>query len=73
MNPKILKILNPILLLTVIFTLVGVVGYNITELEPWRQLHFISGALFFLAAILHLILNWGWVKASYLKRKKAGK
>lgn len=73
MNIKILKVLNPILLLTVVFTMVGLVGYNITELEHWRTLHFISGSLFFLAAILHLILNWGWVKASYLKRKKSGK
>lgn len=73
MNHKILKILNPILFLTVIFTLLGLLGYKTTETDLWYKLHIISGTLFFLAAILHLILNWGWVKASYLKRKKAGK
>jgi len=73
MNIKIRKVLNPILLLTVVFTMVGLVGYIKIQTAPWYKLHFISGSLFFLAAILHLILNWGWVKASYLKRKKSGK
>lgn len=69
MKTKALKILNPILLLLALLVLIGLIGYLITELDPWYKLHLISGILFLAGGLLHLIFNWGWVRATYLKRK----
>ena len=68
MKTKALKILNPILLLLLLLVLIGLSGYLITELDPWYKLHFISGILFLAGGLLHLILNWGWVRATYLRK-----
>ncbi len=73
MKNKALKILNPILLLLALLVLVGLLGYVFTEENFWRELHELGGILFLAGALLHLILNWGWVRASYLKRKSAKK
>ncbi len=73
MKPQTLRILNPILLLLVLLVVTGLAGYKTTELDLWRELHEISGILFLIGGFLHLILNWGWVRASYLKKKKSAK
>lgn len=73
MKTKALKILNPILLLLVLLVLTGLIGYLITELDPWYKLHEISGILLLAGGLLHLILNWGWVRATYLKKRTSRK
>ncbi len=73
MKNKALKILNPILLLLFLMVLIGLTGYKITEIHAWYELHEIGGILFLIAGLLHLYFNWGWVRATYLKRKSAKK
>lgn len=73
MNNKALKIINPILLLLVLLILVGLVIYKVTESNLGRELHEISGILFVAVGLLHLSINWGWVRATYLKKKNSKK
>ncbi len=73
MKIKALKILNPILLILVLLVVIGLIGYNSTELDSWFKLHRIAGILFLSCGFLHLAFNWGWVRATYSKRKSPKK
>jgi hypothetical protein len=35
------------------------------------ELHQYAGFTFVLFAVLHIILNWTWIKSNFFKRKKA--
>ena len=65
---KLLKILNPILLVLMINQLAsGFLGHSMSH-EAFEMLHKNGGKILAAAVLLHLILNWNWVKATYLKR-----
>jgi len=74
MKNKALKIINPILFVLFALALVAMV---LMQLELGSRfiynLHVISGGLFFALGIVHLILNWGWVRNSFFKRKATKK
>ncbi len=62
-----LKILNPILgvlALNQIFT--GLFSDALPR-EAFEILHEGGGILFAVMALLHLALNWGWVKTNFIK------
>jgi len=66
-----LKIINPLLgLLVINQILTGLFGGSLPH-DLFEFLH--EGGGFALAgvALIHLILNWNWVKATYFKRKPA--
>jgi hypothetical protein len=68
-----LKIVNPILgLLVVNQILTGVFGASLPR-EAFEIMHEDGGFVLAGVAALHLILNWNWVKANYLKRAPAAK
>ena len=69
-----LKILNPIigvLFLNVILTGVFHEYIQSKAYKAFEIMHEGGGMAFAVAAILHLVLNWNWVKASFFKRDAA--
>ena len=65
---KALKVINIFLPVLVIWQLVTAffrirIGY-----ETFEKVHFTGGILLGVFALVHLILNWNWVKNAYFKR-----
>jgi hypothetical protein len=63
---KALKVLNPVLAIVFLFQalsglLPAVVPYNA---------HRAGGIALVIGIGLHLFLNWGWIRANFLKRRK---
>ena len=66
---KALKVINPIMFLLVLYQ--GVTGFfRMSMYEHFKLVHPIAGALLLVFAIVHLSLNWPWVKSQYSSRKK---
>ena len=64
----VLKILNPIIALLLLCQastalLMSALGHGAVE-----EIHETGGILLALGVLLHLILNWKWVKSSYFKK-----
>ncbi len=68
-----LKILNPILgLLLISQMLSGIFRRGLTH-EQFEILHKFGGFVLTGAVVLHVILNWNWIKGSFFKRTSATK
>lgn len=67
---KILKILNILLLLSFIIQTLNAILIDYIGREIFHKIHPINGFIMIFLAIIHIILNWGWIKNSYLKMKK---
>ena len=65
----ILKILNPIIALLLLCQVCTALRMILLGHGDAEEIHEIGGILLALGALLHLILNWNWVKASYFKKK----
>jgi uncharacterized BrkB/YihY/UPF0761 family membrane protein len=76
MNLKLLKILNPILFIAFLTVAISMLLYRLPGRfnydEIVGQIHALSGAIFFILAILHIILNFKWIKSQIfgIKAKK---
>ena len=67
-----LKILNPILgLLMLNQILTGLFSEHLSR-EAFEVLHEGGGMLLTVGVVLHVILNWNWVKANFFKGSSAG-
>lgn len=63
----ILKIINPILgILLLNQILTGLLGGKLPR-EAFEILHKKGAIVFACIVVLHLILNWNWIKANYLR------
>ena len=63
-----LNILNPILgLLFLNQVITGLLADSIPP-DTFEVLHVGGGIAFAVAAVLHVVLNWSWVKANFLKK-----
>jgi hypothetical protein len=59
-----LRVLNPVLFLLVIYQ--GVTGFfRMNMYTHFQAVHPIVGALLIAVAIVHLALNWPWVRSQY--------
>ena len=69
-----LKILNPILgVLMAIQVATGIVyGCGKIPYETFQIVHGKGGMALAVVAILHVVLNWNWVKANFFKGFSAG-
>ncbi len=64
-----LKILNPILaLLFLNQIIVGLFHVNLPH-STFKILHQGGGIILAAAALLHMILNWNWVKVNFIKKE----
>ncbi|MDP2866326.1 MAG: hypothetical protein Q8O90_08790 [Elusimicrobiota bacterium] len=59
---KIVNLLIAVLALSQVAT--GLLHDSLTE-DAFEAIHEAGGISFAAAALLHVILNWGWVKANY--------
>jgi len=67
-----LRVLNPVLLLLVLYQ--GVTGFlRFRMYDHFKAAHPVAGGALLVLAVVHLVLNWPWVRSQYLSRKKAPK
>lgn len=68
MKNQILKILNPALVVLFINqVLLGLLN-DILPHKLFEVLHGGGGMVFAVLVLLHLMLNWGWVKANFFQK-----
>lgn len=67
----VLKILNPILAVLLVSQAVTGIFHARIPYETYEIVHGGGGYLFVAGVALHILLNWSWVKATYLRRKSA--
>jgi hypothetical protein len=64
----VLKIVNPVLgVLLVNQVLMGLM-HDMLPREAFEVFHEGGGIVFTIVAILHVILNWNWIKANFLRK-----
>ena len=66
-----LKILNPILGVLLVNQIITGIFHHAIPHEAFELLHEGGGIVLAVAAILHVILNWNWVKSNFFKRNPA--
>lgn len=66
---KALKIVNVVLLILLFNQWIGSTVYPGISHDLFEWGHERAGILLVIMAIVHLILNWNWVKANYFKKK----
>ncbi|HUT59808.1 MAG TPA: DUF4405 domain-containing protein [Phycisphaerae bacterium] len=68
---KSLKVLNVILAVLIVSQAVS--GFTRARLSPeaFEWIHERGGIALLVGAALHVALNWGWVRSSYFRRRKA--
>jgi len=65
---KILEYINPIIAILIVSQLISALLSDILPQEIFEAWHKGGGLLLFIGIIVHLVLNWAWVKSTYLKR-----
>jgi len=69
---KALRFLNPILGVLVLNQLLVGLSHDALSRKVFEVMHEGGGILLVLGVLLHLILNWNWVRANYLKKSVPG-
>lgn len=65
-----LKVINVLLAIDlVIVAITALLHPIIVDLGLYRLLHVLPGTLFLLLVFSHLILNRGWIKSTYFKKR----
>jgi hypothetical protein len=67
-----LKVVNPVLaLLFLAQAVTGIAHDPLQEMsyEVWKAIHSGGGLLLVLVAFSHVVLNWSWVRATFLKKR----
>jgi len=63
-----LKYINPVIAIFIVSQLLSALFSDILPDEIFEAWHKTGGILLLIGVLLHLFLNWGWVKSTYLKR-----
>ena len=66
-----LKMVNPILGILFVNQIVTGLIHGRLSYETYEVLHGGGGILLALVAVLHVILNWNWIRASYCRKTPA--
>ena len=69
---SVLKVLNPILAILFLNQILTGILHDVIPKNAYEFLHEGGGTFFAVAAVLHVILNWNWVKANFYKKKPKG-
>ncbi len=62
-----LKYINPVIAILIVSQLLSALLSEILSPKIFDVWHKGGGLLLFIGILLHLILNWGWVKSTYFK------
>lgn len=72
---KALKIVNPILFLSflvqLVTSLIIVLRIRAPHLKAYFEIHQYNGLLFIALILVHVYLNFGWIRAAYFKKSAA--
>lgn len=63
-----LRIINAVLLVDLLALVSTAMLDEVLPPEVFSTVHPMLGFTLVLLAITHLVLNWGWIKANYLKK-----
>ncbi|MBN1782920.1 hypothetical protein JW948_17435 [bacterium] len=66
-----LKILNPVLGILVVNQAATGMMHDALDREVFETMHEGGGVVLVVLSVIHLILNWNWIRANY-SRKKTG-
>jgi hypothetical protein len=70
---SILKVVNPLLALAFLWVVGTAALHSLShDLIPYAiyaRVHPIGGYVFAALALTHIVLNWNWIKANFLKKK----
>ncbi len=69
---SILKVLNPVLVILLLNQILTGVFHDAIPKEAYEIFHEGGGISFSFAALLHLIFNWNWVKATFYSKNPKG-
>lgn len=69
---SILKILNPILAILFLNQILTGILHGVIPKQAYEFLHEGGGVSFAIVAVLHVILNWNWVKINFFRRNPKG-
>jgi drug/metabolite transporter (DMT)-like permease len=62
-----LKYINPIIAILIVNQLLSALFSDILPDEIFKAWHKGGGILLLIGVLLHIVLNWGWVKSTYFK------
>ncbi|HBM15611.1 MAG TPA: hypothetical protein DD381_04600 [Lentisphaeria bacterium] len=68
MKQKILKVLNALLAILILTQLLSGIFRKEIGKELFELIHEKGVILLIIVIIIHIILNWGWIKNSYFKK-----
>ena len=63
-----LKVVNPLLGLALSIQALTGLFHALLPREVFETLHLWGGVVLLMIALLHVSLNWGWVRATYFRR-----
>ena len=66
---QLLKIVNPLLGVSLLWVVGTVLLHKSIPHEVYAKIHPIGGYVFTGLAVIHIILNWVWIKNYFTKRK----
>jgi hypothetical protein len=71
MKNTVLKIVNPLLGILLINQVVMALLHDLLPRKVFEVMHEGGGGLFAVAAVVHVLLNWSWVKANFFRKQQA--
>ncbi len=70
MKLKLLKIVNAVLGISFLMQAISVVFMILEKAPGWMyKLHTINGMVFIVLVMIHIILNWAWIRINFLKKR----
>jgi hypothetical protein len=67
---SLLKILNPLLILSALVQITTIIIKAFKDIDLVQSIHEVNGWVLMSLVVLHLILNWSWVRSVLFSRKK---
>ena len=64
-----LKVINPILAIAFLLQILSVILKNQISFEIFHIIHGVGGMALTIGGLIHLILNWNWIKSTYFEKK----
>jgi len=67
---KLLKMVNPVLFISAVIQIITsiLIFSGLLRSKEVAELHEYNGIVFIVLVLIHIYLNWGWVKSQILKR-----
>jgi hypothetical protein len=67
---RLLKIVNTVLFLCILNQIITGLASDFLRKDVFEALHPLGGILTALAAAVHIVLNWAWVKSNFGRQRR---